>query len=95
MRGLPLGTSDRPAWLIGEFIGSDILINNAGVIRPRPGGFLSLTDEDWMWGLNMSFLVAVRTTCAALQHLLDHGAGTNVNTCSVHAVQPKPPVIDT
>src|SRR6476659_2834873 len=27
--------------------GVDVLINNAGAVSPRPGGFASVTDEDW------------------------------------------------
>jgi NAD(P)-dependent dehydrogenase (short-subunit alcohol dehydrogenase family) len=28
-------------------LGVDILINNAGAVTPRPGGFARVTDEDW------------------------------------------------
>ena len=48
-----------------RFGGLDILVNNVGAVRPRPGGFLSVTDEDWTWGLTINFLAAVRTTRAA------------------------------
>ena len=93
-----LGIPDGPSELIDEAVaaygGLDILVNNVGAVRPRPGGFLSLTDEDWLWGLNIGFLAAVRTTRAALPHLLDRGAGTIVSTCSVNAVLPDPLVID-
>jgi NAD(P)-dependent dehydrogenase (short-subunit alcohol dehydrogenase family) len=65
-----------------------------GAVHPRPGGFLSLTDDDWLWGLTINFLAAVRTTRAALPHLLDRGAGTIVSTCSVNAILPDPLVID-
>jgi NAD(P)-dependent dehydrogenase (short-subunit alcohol dehydrogenase family) len=95
---IDLGTQDGPARLIDQTLEQlgklDALVNNVGAVRPRPDGFLSLTDEDWMWGLNINFLVAVRTTRAALPHLLERGAGTIVNTCSVNAVLPDPLVID-
>lgn len=69
-----LATPDEPARLIDEAVAAngppDVLVNNAGAVRPRPGGFLSLTDDDWLWGLTISFLAAVRTTRAALPHLL-------------------------
>jgi NAD(P)-dependent dehydrogenase (short-subunit alcohol dehydrogenase family) len=93
-----LGTPDGPSRLIHEAVGAygglDILINNAGAVRPRPDGILSLTDDDWLWGLTISFLSTVRTTRAALPHLLDPGTGTIVSTCSVNAVLPDPLVID-
>ena len=93
-----LGTSEGPARLIDEAVvaygGLDILINNVGALRPRTGGFLSLTDEDWLWGLTINFLAALRTTRAALPYLLDRGTGTIVSTCSVNAVLPDPLVID-
>jgi NAD(P)-dependent dehydrogenase (short-subunit alcohol dehydrogenase family) len=93
-----LSTPDGPARLIEEAVaaygGPDILVNNVGAVRPRPGGFLSLTEDDWLWGLTVSFLAAVRTTRAALPHLLERGAGTIVSTCSVNALLPDPLVID-
>jgi NAD(P)-dependent dehydrogenase (short-subunit alcohol dehydrogenase family) len=93
-----LGTPDGPSRLIDEAIGAyggpDILVNNVGAVRPRTGGFLSLTDDDWLWGLTINFLAAVRTTRAALPYLLDRGSGTIVSTCSINAVLPDPLVID-
>ena len=45
-----LGTPDGPARLIDETVGGygglDVLVNNVGALRPRPDGFLSLTDDD-------------------------------------------------
>jgi NAD(P)-dependent dehydrogenase (short-subunit alcohol dehydrogenase family) len=93
-----LGTPDGPARLIAEavatFGGLDILVNNVGAVRPRLGGFLSVTDDDWLWGLTINFLAAVRTTRAALPHLLDRGAGTIVTISSVNAFLPDPSIID-
>ncbi|HZC05933.1 MAG TPA: oxidoreductase [Ktedonobacterales bacterium] len=93
-----LGTPDGPSRLIEEAVatlgGVDILVNNVGAARPRTGGFLSVTDDDWMGALTLNFLVAVRTTRAALPHLLDRGAGTIVTICSVNAFLPDPTVID-
>jgi NAD(P)-dependent dehydrogenase (short-subunit alcohol dehydrogenase family) len=93
-----LSAPDGPARLIDEavatFGGLDILVNNVGAAHPRLGGFLSVTDEDWTGALNINFLAAVRTTRAALPHLLDRGAGTIVTVCSVNASLPDPLVID-
>src|SRR5215212_7895337 len=93
-----LGTPDGPARLIDETVvaygGLDVLVNNVGALRPRTGGFLSLTDDDWLWALTINFLAAVRTTRAALPYLLDRATTTIVSTCSVNAVLPDPLVID-
>jgi NAD(P)-dependent dehydrogenase (short-subunit alcohol dehydrogenase family) len=44
--------------------------------------------------LNINFLAAVRTTRAALPHLLEKGAGTVVTVSSVNAFLPDPGIID-
>jgi NAD(P)-dependent dehydrogenase (short-subunit alcohol dehydrogenase family) len=93
-----LATPDGPAQLIdaaiARFGGLDILVNNVGSVRPRTGGFLSVTDEDWTATLTINFLAAVRTTRAALPHLLERGTGTIVTVNSVNASLPDPLVID-
>jgi NAD(P)-dependent dehydrogenase (short-subunit alcohol dehydrogenase family) len=57
-------------------------------------GFLSVTDQDWTESLTITFLAAVRTTRAALSHLLDREASTIVTICSVNSFLPDPAVID-
>ncbi|KMO97656.1 SDR family NAD(P)-dependent oxidoreductase [Streptomyces roseus] len=93
-----LATPDGPGHAVREavaaFGGLDVLVNNVGAVRPRLGGFLSLTDEDWAWALDINFLTAVRTTRAALPHLLERGAGSIVTVSSVNAFLPDPGVID-
>jgi NAD(P)-dependent dehydrogenase (short-subunit alcohol dehydrogenase family) len=73
-----LATADGPGWLVQQAVaaldGLDILVNNVGGVRPRTGGFLSVTDDDWTSALTINFLAAVRTTRAALPHLLDRPA---------------------
>jgi NAD(P)-dependent dehydrogenase (short-subunit alcohol dehydrogenase family) len=72
----------------------DILVNNVGAVRPRLGGFLTVTDEDWQWALNLNLLAAVRATRAALPHLLARTPAVIVTVCSVNATLPDPLVID-
>src|SRR5215813_3374769 len=79
---------------IAAFGGLDILVNNVGSVRPRTGGFLSITDEDWTTTLASNFLAAVRMTRAALPHLLSRGTGAIVTVSSVNAFLPDPLVID-
>src|SRR4249919_1633139 len=65
-----LSTPDGPARLVDEAVSRygalDVLVNNVGAVRPHPGGFLSIPDEDWTSALLINFLAAVRTTRAAL-----------------------------
>jgi NAD(P)-dependent dehydrogenase (short-subunit alcohol dehydrogenase family) len=93
-----LTTLEGPARLIeaavSTFGGLDILVNNVGALRPRTGGFLSVTDDDWTWALTINFLAAVRTTRAAVPRLLERGGGTIVTMSSVNAFLPDPSIID-
>jgi NAD(P)-dependent dehydrogenase (short-subunit alcohol dehydrogenase family) len=57
-------------------------------------GFPGVTDEDWDWTFTVNFMAAVRTTRAALPHLLATGAGRVVTVSSVNARLPDPLVID-
>jgi NAD(P)-dependent dehydrogenase (short-subunit alcohol dehydrogenase family) len=72
----------------------DILVNNVGSARARPGGFLSISDEDWAVSLTLNLMAAVRATRAALPGMLAAGAGSIVMTCSVNARLPDPAVLD-
>jgi NAD(P)-dependent dehydrogenase (short-subunit alcohol dehydrogenase family) len=72
----------------------DILVNNVGGARARPGGFLSITDDDWTTSLTLNLLAAVRATRAALPGMLAAGSGSIVMTCSVNARLPDPAVLD-
>jgi NAD(P)-dependent dehydrogenase (short-subunit alcohol dehydrogenase family) len=93
-----LSTPDGPARLVEEAIttfgGLDILVNNVGSVHPRLDGFLPITDDDWVSTLTLNFLAAVRTTRAALPHLLDRAGATVVTISSVNAFLPDPLVID-
>jgi NAD(P)-dependent dehydrogenase (short-subunit alcohol dehydrogenase family) len=92
-----LSTPEGPQQLVDAavsvFGGIDILVNNVGAARPRPAGFASVTDDDWSSSLIINFLAAVRTTRAALPHVLANG-GAIVTVCSVNAFLPDPLVID-
>jgi NAD(P)-dependent dehydrogenase (short-subunit alcohol dehydrogenase family) len=72
----------------------DILVNNVGIARARPGGFLTITDDDWAASLTLNLMAAVRATRAALPGMLSVGAGVIVMTCSVNARLPDPLVLD-
>lgn len=72
----------------------DILVNNVGAARPRLGGFLSITDEDWAFSMALNLMAAVRTTRAVLPTMLAAKNGNIVSTSSVNAFLPDPAVLD-
>ena len=60
-----LADSGGPARLVGAAGDRiDIVVNNVGGAPARTGGFLSITDEDWLASLNLNLMAAVRTTGA-------------------------------
>ncbi len=62
-----LAAPGGPAELVAHAGGRvDILVNNVGGAPARTGGFLSITDEDWLATLNLNVMAAVRATRAAL-----------------------------
>jgi NAD(P)-dependent dehydrogenase (short-subunit alcohol dehydrogenase family) len=90
-----LGTAEGPERLVaaaGDTI--DVLVNNVGFAPARPGGFLSVTDEDWLATFTLNTLAAIRTTRAALPVMLAGGGGSIVTVSSVNAGFPDPVVID-
>jgi NAD(P)-dependent dehydrogenase (short-subunit alcohol dehydrogenase family) len=74
--------------------GRDVLVNNVGAVRPRLGGFRSVSDEEWIATLTLDFLAAVRVTRGALDLLEARGGGTIVSVNSVNATLADPLVID-
>jgi NAD(P)-dependent dehydrogenase (short-subunit alcohol dehydrogenase family) len=92
-----LATPSGPGDLVGaalELGPLDVLVNNVGAVAPRLDGFVSVTDEQWLNSLNLTFLAAVRTTRAALPVMQAAGRGAIVTVCSVNAFLPDPSVID-
>jgi len=76
------------------FGGLDILVNNVGAVRPRTGGFASVTAEDWAATVAVNFLAAVHMSRLALPLLSARGGGSIVTISSVNAALPDPLVID-
>src|SRR5580692_1323911 len=74
-----LAALSGPARLIeaaGERI--DILVNNVGGAPARTGGFLSITDEDWLATLNLALIASIRATRSVLPRMLAASAGSIV-----------------
>lgn len=71
-----------------------VLVNNVGGVKPRTGGFASVTDDEWRETFELDVLTAVRTTRAALPTMVGAGRGAVVMVASVNARLPDPAVID-
>jgi NAD(P)-dependent dehydrogenase (short-subunit alcohol dehydrogenase family) len=90
-----LAEADGPPRLAAAADGRvDILVNNVGTAPARPGGFLSVSDDDWLASINLNLMAAVRTTRSVLPAMIAAGAGAIVSTSSVNAYLPDPAVID-
>lgn len=96
---LDLSQPDAPGHLIDTTLKThgrvDVLVNNLGAVRLRLGGFLSTSDDDFQWALELNFLSAVRASRAALKDMLPRGRGAIVNVASVNAFfQPDGATVD-
>lgn len=93
-----LTTERGPAALVEEAIKRndhlDILVNNVGALRPRPDGYLSVTDQDWLTTFTINFFAAARAMRAALPHLVRRRTSAIVSVSSVNAFLPDPLVVD-
>jgi NAD(P)-dependent dehydrogenase (short-subunit alcohol dehydrogenase family) len=92
-----LSTAEGPEALVAaaaERGGIDILVNNVGAVVPRFGGILSVTDEEWEAALALNVMSAVRTTRAAVPHMLARGGGAIVMIGSVNATLPEWNIVD-
>jgi NAD(P)-dependent dehydrogenase (short-subunit alcohol dehydrogenase family) len=94
-----LGAPEGPARLVERAIGEhghvDVVVNNMGGVKLRLSGFLSTTDEDFEWAMQMNFFSALRARRAAVPRMLERGGGSIVNVVSVNAFfQPDGGTID-
>ncbi|MEV6839656.1 oxidoreductase [Streptomyces sp. NPDC051133] len=92
-----LATADGPEALVRAAVDRhgriDVLVNNVGSATPRPS-FLDVDDAEWQRIFDMTLFSAVRTSRAALPHLLGAGGGSLVNITSINARLPFPMVVD-
>ncbi|MFF3873477.1 SDR family NAD(P)-dependent oxidoreductase [Streptomyces sp. NPDC001978] len=92
-----LSIADGPDGLVQQAVDQygrvDILVNTLGTATPR-ASFLDIDDAEWQRIFNMNLFSAVRTSRAALPHLLDADGGSIVNISSINARLPFPMVVD-
>ena len=70
----------------------DVLVNNVGSAPPRPGGFASISDDDWLRTYELNALAGVRVTRALLD-LMPDGAAI-VTIASENSMLADPLVMD-
>ncbi len=84
-----LAQPEGPGLLVAKAIEThgrlDVLVNNVGGVKMRLDGFLNVTDEDFMWSLQMNFFAALRATRAAVIVMRSQGSGAIVNVTSVNS----------
>jgi NAD(P)-dependent dehydrogenase (short-subunit alcohol dehydrogenase family) len=74
--------------------GIDVLVNNVGAATVRPGGFASITDDEWQASWDLNVMGIVRPTRAALPQMERRGRGAVVIVGSVNAYLPDPAIYD-
>ena len=68
--------------------GIDALVNNAG--RAHPGGFETLSDEDWVADLDVKLFSLIRCSREVIPHMRAAGSGRIVNIGAVYGRYPDP-----
>jgi NAD(P)-dependent dehydrogenase (short-subunit alcohol dehydrogenase family) len=87
-----LATPSGPARLVEEALGQfgavDVLVNNVGIAKPKPG-FLEIPDDQWHEILEVNLLSMVRASRAALPAMVERRKGVIVSLASDFAKQPE------
>jgi NAD(P)-dependent dehydrogenase (short-subunit alcohol dehydrogenase family) len=68
--------------------GVDILVHVVGGASTPPGGFVKITDEQWLIELNLNFLGAVRLDRALLPPMIQSGHGVVLHFTSIQRQLP-------
>ncbi len=68
--------------------GVDALVNNAG--RAHPGGFETLSDEDWVADLDVKLFSLIRCSREVIPHMRAAGGGRIVNIGAIYGRYPDP-----
>lgn len=75
---------------INRLGGVDILAHVLGGSTTPGGGFVMLTDDDWLSELNLNLLATVRLDRLLIPQMIERGAGAVVHVTSIQSVLPLP-----
>lgn len=84
----PEGTA-TVASRIADAGGVDILVHVVGGASTPSGGFVKITDEQWMTELDLNFLGAVRLDRALLPGMIEAGSGVVLHFTSIQRQMPQ------
>lgn len=70
--------------------GIDVLAHVVGGSTSPGGGFVALTDENWLAELNLNLLATVRLDRLLVPQMIGRGAGTVVHVTSIQSILPLP-----
>jgi NAD(P)-dependent dehydrogenase (short-subunit alcohol dehydrogenase family) len=73
--------------------GIDIVVNNAGAVRPHLGGTTSVPDSEWQDSFDINLMSAVRVSNALIPALKESSAGVIINVSAVNSRPPAPPMV--
>jgi NAD(P)-dependent dehydrogenase (short-subunit alcohol dehydrogenase family) len=82
--------ADQARNVLGDI---DIIVNNAGAVTPHLGGVLDIADDEWLGGLQINFLAAVRLNAALLPGMYDRGRGSIINISSAVTINHPAPML--
>jgi NAD(P)-dependent dehydrogenase (short-subunit alcohol dehydrogenase family) len=71
-----------------------VLVNNVGAVTVHPGGFATVTDDEWHASWDLNVMGTVRPTRATLPQMYRRGGGSIVIVGSVNAYFPDPGIYD-
>jgi len=77
--------------VLRSFATVHVLVNNAG--GPTPGGFATLSDDDWQRAYELTLMSAVRVTRAVLPAMRAQRWGRIINLASYSVKQPIPDIV--
>jgi NAD(P)-dependent dehydrogenase (short-subunit alcohol dehydrogenase family) len=75
---------------IDQMGGIDILAHVVGGSSSPGGGFVALTDDQWLAELNLNLLATVRLDRLLVPQMIDRGAGAVVHVTSIQSILPLP-----
>ncbi|MEB4210607.1 SDR family NAD(P)-dependent oxidoreductase [Mycobacterium sp. 94-17] len=82
------GAAEELIAAAGRRGGIDVLVNNVGGAKVRPGGLAGISDDDWRASWDLNLMGVVRPTRAALPEIERRGGGSIVIVSSISAYAP-------